>query len=169
MQLPPNAERVNFTIKGLVFSAPEPFVEGDIITAAEAAVLNQVFRENIRNNFASTVEKAKEEAAKSGSTVDRDTLQESLDKYIEAYEFGVGVRRAPGVSRAVDPVEAEARSIALSRIKEGLRAKGLQISKVGKERLDELVNEALAAHPQLYERAKAIIEARQAAIADLGM
>lgn len=96
---------MNLTIAGQTFDVPEAaIVIGEPKTEGEVQVLQQVRRENIRNNFAARVKKATEE----GYTQEKhQELQAALTEYANGYAFGV--RSAGGGTRIVDPVEREAR------------------------------------------------------------
>ncbi len=49
------------TIQGANFNAPQPYDEGHVLTVNEASALNQVFAENLRNNFAARIKRSAEE------------------------------------------------------------------------------------------------------------
>lgn len=98
-------EAVQLTIGGQTFNVMERYEEGHEITAGEASALNQVLRENIRNNL----------AKKEGLT------QDQVDQYANEYQFGV---RTPGAGRTADPVMTEYMRLARAKIKEALKAKG---------------------------------------------
>lgn len=144
--------RTDITVAGVILSVPQPFTEGHVLRANEAAVLNQTYAENLRNNFAGTVKKAKEGEAEP----DTAALQAALDEYINTYDFGVrrvGTRTVP-----LDPVHREALRLAGEAVKAALHKKGMSIKEIGKERFDELANQLLSDRPELMERAKQIIE-----------
>ena len=48
------------TIQGGQFQIPMPFSEGHTLNGPEASAMNQLFAENIRNNFAGKMKKAEE-------------------------------------------------------------------------------------------------------------
>lgn len=98
------------TIAGRQFTATPIYAAGNVLTENEANALNQVRFENLRNNFAP---KAKEGAS-----------QEDFDAYASSYQFGV---RTGGGSR-LDPVQAEAMSLAKDQIKAALKSAGKNIS-----------------------------------------
>lgn len=148
------------TIAGVSMEVPAPYSEGHTLTATEAAVLNQTYSENIRNNFASTVKKAKESAEEAGTEVDEVELQLSLDEYVSGYQFGV--RRGGGGSRTpMDPVDKEAKRIAESKVKVALKKKGIAFKDVDKDNFNEVVTRVIAENPQIREAAEAIVAARQ--------
>ena len=98
----------NLTIAGEVFEvADDPkIIAGQPLTEGMVASLQQTRRENIRNNFASKVRDATNDGEDELSQDDKNQLQQQLNQYAEAYEFGV---RAPSARRVTDPVEKEAR------------------------------------------------------------
>lgn len=151
MKFAKSTPRADKTIQGLVFSVPQPFTEGHTCTANEAAVLNQTLAENVRNNMASKVDKAKE----NGST---DNIQAEIDEYVTGYEFGV---RKGGSIGPKDPVEREALAIAESKVKEALKAKGYSLKDVGTERIRELAKETIGKYPEITEQARQIVETRK--------
>lgn len=148
--------RVAVTIAGVALNVPQPFAEGHVLRANEASVLNQTYAENVRNNFASAVKKAVEEAKAAGTNLDTDALQAALDTYLNEYDFGT--RRTGTRTVSLDPVQREALRLAQEAVKAALHKKGLSIKEVGKERFDELCEQLLANRPELVERAKQIIE-----------
>lgn len=158
MDINPDVERAEVTIKGQKFMVPLPFAEGHVLRQNEADTLNQTFCENIRNNFASKVE----EASENGATPDMAKLQAELDAYVVDYDFGV--RRSGGV-RVVDPVEREAMKIAKERIRVALKKAN---KKATPEEMDVLAKQALEKYPQIRASAKTIVETRNSvAISEL--
>lgn len=113
------------TIAGKIFPLIAPYEEGHALTAGEAAALNQVRHENVRNNSA--------KAVKDGKWGD-----EEVAKYDAEYVFGE--RKAgggPGVSR--DPVQTEARGLVKATLKAKLEAAGKALPK------GDALNAAIAA------------------------
>ena len=98
------------TIAGKPFTVAPRYAAGHVLTENEAQALNQTYFENLRNNFAT---KAKE----GGS-------QEDFDAYASSYQFGV---RTGGGSR-LDPVRAEAMSLARDQVKAVIKANGKNLS-----------------------------------------
>lgn len=82
------------TISGKKFEVSVPYKAGHTLTISEAAVLNQTYRENVRNNLAKMV-KAYLADGKS-----HESIQEQVDLYTKTYEFG---------ARAVNPATAAQR------------------------------------------------------------
>lgn len=159
-----NSPRSLITISSHLFEVPAPFVEGHVLRANEAAVLNQTYAENIRNNFNSTVREAVEAAKTNGASVDLTQLQEKLNKYITEYDFGVRNRGEPRVY--VDPVDRETRNIAISKVRDALKKKGIKVAAMDKAKMAELVDQVIAKYPQLREQAVRIVEAKKSAGAD---
>lgn len=153
-------------IQGLIFNVESPYEEGHTLTAGEAAALNQVLHENLRNNFASTVKKAVE----ANGNITAEDLQPELDKYAESYQFGVRVSRG-GTRTASDPVLKKALGLAEAAIKAKLASLGKSLKEVGgvawlKERANELVEK----NPAFKEQAKQRLAEEQelaAGMADL--
>ena len=147
--------RRNITIAGVQLSVPEPITEGHQVNENEAAALNQVLAENVRNNFANRVKKAQENGE------DTESLQQELEAYVADYEFGVRRGGGGGSATSKDPVEKEAMALARAKVKEALKSKGHKISDVANEKINELAANALEKHPEFREQAKQIVEARQ--------
>jgi hypothetical protein len=108
----------NLTINGHQFEVPEGLLSRygvgyTLATEGEAHALQQVFTENLRNNFASKV-KAKLNGSEELTPEDQQALQAEFDQYASKYEFGV--RGAGGGPRQVrDPVEKEVRGYGRGR------------------------------------------------------
>ena len=144
MKFEADAPRQDILIQGQTFSVPMPYDEGHQLTSGEAAALNQVLAENLRNNFAAQIKRhdeAKAKALAEGKEFsDPAPTQADLDAYIADYDFGV---RRTGARQVVDPIEKEALTLAVSQVKEALRKKGLKVSDVGTERIKELATQAV--------------------------
>lgn len=144
----------SITIAGHAFNVPSRYSEGHVLTANEAAALNQTFHENLRNNFAKTVKEA-------GETPDLADLQSKLDAYAESYQFGV--RASSGPRAPVDPVGKEAFLIAREAVKAAIRRKGLNPSSYEAKQIAELAAAALEKNKDRFtEIAKQRIAEREA-------
>ena len=139
--------KVKFTVAGLTLLVPEPYTEGQYLNEAEASILNQAYRENIRNGIAPRVKKNPEDA------------QAIVDEYVATYSFGVRQARV-----LLNPVDAEAKKIAVEKVKAALNKKGIKVSDY--EQYDEKVASVMAM-PEVQEVAHAIIEARRALMSDI--
>lgn len=146
-------------INKIAFEAPAPYSEGHTLTANEAAVLNQTFGENLRNNFSSRVTKAQEEAAKNNTEIDLVALQAEFTDYAKDYTFGSS--RGGGVR--LDPVTREAREIARSKVGDALKAKGRVLKEVTTEQMNAYIDQALEKYPAITEAAKKAVAAREKA------
>lgn len=141
------------TIQGTQYTIPANYAEGHVLTEGEASAMNQLFAENIRNNFAGKIKAAEEKKeARPG--------QAELDKYCEEYKFGA---RGPGGPK-LDPIEAEARRLAETAINEALKKKGIKIKDVPDDQFDGWIKEAVETQPQFRTTAKLLLEQRQAAL-----
>ncbi len=159
------APRKDITCQGLILKAPLPYEEGHSLNEREAGALNQTFLENLRNNYASKVVKALEEAetekVEDLTPEQKTAIQRDFDKYCEGYEFGVSG------GRQIDPVRAQAIQLAIAAVKAKLKAKGHKISEVGTEKIKEFAEAAVEANPAFMARAKEIVDARTAAADEL--
>ena len=147
------------TIQGFTLQVPAPFAEGHVLNETEAQVLNQTLAENLRNNFGSQIRKSREEAEAAGEQYNPDpaALQKALDDYVAEYEFGIKRTRSGVV---MDPVERKARSMAKAVIKRAIQDKGVKISQVGNEKINELADSYFQANSEiLLKQAKEVLEA----------
>lgn len=139
--------RKNFTIADKAFTCPQPFAAGHVLTDNEAAVMNQVLSENVRNNIAPKIKKGEE------------VNQEIIDKYVAGYEFGI---RSISTS---DPVQKEIRRIAEDALGKKLASKGMSKAKLTKEQYGEMVDSIIQNnYDALYNRAIQVIEIRAASL-----
>lgn len=157
------------TIQGLTADVLAPYAEGHKVTEAEAAALNQVRAENIRNNTARLVKGAiAENEVEDAEGLPEEVVEDLLGKiaeYDESYEFNmasVGAGRTP-----TDPVEVEAKKIARQLINAQIKAKGGKVSDIDKDKYNAALA-TVAAREDIREQAKAAIEARNT-LAEAGL
>jgi hypothetical protein len=152
-----------FTIQGLTFAVPQPYVAGQLdLTEGEASALNQTFAENIRNNFAGTIQQAEVDYRKANGLaegaevpkdqLDKDSLTTKLAEYAKSYEFGV--RSVRGARIPMDPVGREAYRIAGELIRNALKAKNVKLDSVSKEWMAQAVKDLVEAQPDITAEAK---------------
>lgn len=151
------------TIQGLEIQVPTPFNEGHVLTVNEAAAMNQLFIENIRNNNARHVQAAEKDETR--GAMEAAELQVLVDDYATSYEFGV---RSVGGTRVVrDPVENRTRKIGLAKLDAALKAKGFTrkavTTKFGPEKVEEYLAQILATNPAIAKEAARQIKAERAA------
>lgn len=139
------------TIQGHVFVVPAPYSEGHVINGPEAATLNQTFRENLRNNFASRLRRVSEEHGKDVPEHIMLELKASFQKYADEYEFQ---GKRVGVTR--DPVASEATKIAKDKIREALAKRGTSVKNLKEGKFDELVAGLLHTDPKYATQREAI-------------
>jgi hypothetical protein len=156
----------SITCNGLIFHVTQPYEEGQEIKANEAAALNQLRCENLRNNFAPTVAKAKtnydvEDANELPDEVKAE-LQEAFEQADEEYEF---YKHTRSTRLPKDPVAAEAMNMARDLVKDMLAKQGYSIAGkengIGKERYNSLVQSILdhEVHGKnLREKAKLMVD-----------
>lgn len=150
MKFTTETARATAKIQGETYTVPQPFAEGQTLTTNEAAALNQVLVENVRNNMASQIKKAKDEGK------DLPT-QADVDKYVEEYEFGARRGGAPA-----DPVEREALEIAKGLVRDALKNKGYKLGDVAASDVTKLANDVLEKHgEQIRKQAAAIVKQRE--------
>ena len=160
-----DAPKRNITCQGLVLSAPLPYDEGHELTKNEAGVMNQTYVENLRNNFAGKIQKAcKDNKVEISSDLPDEikaSLQKAFDDYGDGYEFGVR-----GVT-SVDPIRSQAIQLAIGKVKEALKKKGMKLAEIGAEKIKEMAEAAVDSKPKFMERAEKIIAAKRLAAEDL--
>lgn len=147
------------TIQDWLAKIPAPYLPGHALNENEAGAFNQLFAENIRNNFAKKVKDAREKAEKDGGQVDFDTLQSELDAYAATYEFGARKGGGGGDSTLPkDPVQRAAHILARDKIRAHAKAKG---KKLTPEQVASLVPQLLEKNPSIIEEARRQVEAAQ--------
>lgn len=166
MKLDDNTKYGTVKIQGVDFEVPQPYVAGTReLTEGEASQLNQVLAENLRNNFASTVDKAQEDAAKANGVevtavtndmLDLGALNKAFEDYCDTYEFGV---RRGGAPRITDPIEREAMDMATAAVREAIKKQGIKLADVPAEKIRDLSTKLLAKNPAIREEAKRRVEA----------
>jgi hypothetical protein len=148
LQIPNNVQTKQIIIQGHAFVVPVPFSEGHVLSGGEASAMNQVFHENLRNNFASRIKKLEGDGA-----IDISSLQNELDEYAVEYEFGV--RQS---ATAADPVEREAMKLARQAVKAALKNANREESK---DWIEEAAGRQIEKNPIYMAKARIIVEARQ--------
>lgn len=157
MEITENTPRTAITIQGETFEIGQPFGEGHICNANQAAALNQLLAENIRNNFGAQMKKAE----KDGKDIPD---QADLDTYVEKYEFGI---RTGGFASA-DPVEREARKMAADHVKAAWRDEGYPMKDLTAEDLNNYINDIMAENGDaLREVARENIDRRKSVVSGL--
>lgn len=126
-------------IQGVTVTVAQPYAEGHPLTAGEAKALNQVRAENIRNNMASVVKSAK---AEDGSITDEAlaSVAAAVAKYDVEYEFTL-TSAGGGSRRTLDPLEKECIAIVKAQISAQIKAKGIKLKDVPKEKIEELIEQ----------------------------
>ena len=169
MQYDTNTPRAELTIEGVKLSAIAPYQAGHPLTEAEASVLNQTFRENLRNNMAGKISSMLEEAEKVGGKLNLTDAQSALDAYTAGYEFGVR-KAGGGAPRVSDPIEREARSIARSKVTEAVKKKGHKVKDIPVEQfngwIDAVLKKDKDGDQSIWKAAKTIVEAAKEVGAD---
>lgn len=127
VQFTENTVRSNIKVSKVNYTIPCPFEEGHVCTANEAKALNQLLKENVRNNFAS---KIKEDAP--------IPSQEEFDAYVSNYEFGIRS------ITSTDPVMKEMIKIAEGLVMKAIEKAGLTKKSLGTEAFNKKVDEILA-------------------------
>jgi hypothetical protein len=150
------------TIQGTELSLEVPYSEGHVLTAAEASQLNQVYCENLGNNFRSKVK----EMLEGGSSV--DDIQAAFDAYADAYEFG-SRRASSGTKRTADPIEKEARALAKRALTEFFKKKDIDYSSLSVDEKEQSLRTYMEKHGEKVREIAARRVADQKAMAEAGL
>jgi hypothetical protein len=149
------AETHTIQIQGENFTFAPPYAEGHVLNGAEANQLNQVYGENMRNNFAKKVKEAKE-----AGSFDLATFQAQFDKYADKYEFGARVGGGGGGRR--DPVKSEAIAIASDKVRDALKKGGKNLKDYSAKQVREAAEKLLARDSSIMELARQRVAENQA-------
>lgn len=159
----PSAEPTQIiTIQGYEFTAGMPYKEGDVLSKNEAAVINQTYGENLRNNFASRIKKAIADVTKAqfpeGTEVPPGfkpqlsderlaELRLQFDAYEADYEFnGRRANRGPA-----DPVEAEVRRETKKIVLQALKDNNIDVKTLPDGKLEEYISGTIERMPQIRQ------------------
>lgn len=141
----------SITVAGHIFEVAQPYAAGTHdLSEGEAAALNQVRAENIRNNMASRVKAAMKDAPE-GTPLPAELVEE-FAAYERDYAFAI---RQPGQVRETDPIAVEARKIARATLAAAIKAAG----KSRKDYTDEQFENLLSAVAAKDEVQKAAVKA----------
>lgn len=146
-------------------SVPQPYTAGNhTLTEGEASALNQVIAENLSNNLRKKIVEGNPDNNDQPWT--EAEVQALVDSYLAEYE--IGVRRAGGERRVVDPVEREARKIARAKAVALVKENGMKASDVD---LDPLIDTIFDANRDVLmsEGAKIVKAAEKARQASEGL
>jgi hypothetical protein len=155
------ADKQTITGKGYELNVPAPFTEGHELRQVEADQLNQVYAENIRNNITGKIKRHYEQHNEYPSA---EQVQQWVDEYVPTYDFGRQGSGGPKMS----PVERQALSLARDAVKKKIRQReDLDLNSYSKEDIEGFAKQAIEQYPELTERAKQIVEAKQGASSDL--
>ena len=124
------------TIAGYLFPVTQPYEAGQTINEAEAKALNQVRAENIRNNQATAIKKAKDDEGNLSDEAYAE-LKKAVAEYDAGYEFSLA--SVGGGRSTLTPVEKEARKIARTLITDALKAADRKVGDVDKEKLSAAI------------------------------
>lgn len=139
------------TISGKQFTIAAPYAEGHVLTANEAAALNQTFRENIRNQLAKRV-------------AEGTAGQADVDAVAESYRFDTRGHGGGGARR--DPVMAEALRQATEMVKDLIKQKGHNLSDYPAATIKQYAEQVLERRPNLVDEARERIAAQRAKAAE---
>jgi len=148
----------SITISGEVFTINDAYAEGATINALEAGALNQTRAENIGNSFRTKVKALKDEGAFDEKAA--AAMQEEIAKYAGEYQFSTGG------GRSADPIQKEAKGIAMQQVDAAISAKGVTKTayiKENKDKYDALVAQ-VQAMPEVQKKAAELVKARSVSL-----
>jgi hypothetical protein len=148
----------DITIQGQELEVEVPYTEGHVLTKAEASQLNQVYLENIGNNFRNKVK----EMLDAGAAV--DAIQAELDKYASEYEFGTRRVSTASPKRTTDPVMKEARALAKKALVDFFKKKDIAFADLPTDDKEQAIKTYFERHG---EKVMAIAARRVADAADM--
>lgn len=165
MEIAKDTPQRKVVIQGVQIEVASPFAEGHTCTANEAAVLNQVLAENVRNNTAKSVS-ALNDAAGEGNTADPAAVQKLVNEYIASYEFGV--KRGGGGTLGATEEERYLRSEARKAVRKALSARGHKLKDIDASEINRLADEALETNADFKKRLLAQFKQFKATEASIG-
>jgi hypothetical protein len=142
-------------IKQYQFELLREYTAGHVLTEGEAAALNQMLTENIRNNAYPWVVKA----AQGGflTAEQQQELSERINEYANNYQFKTRVR-----TKSATPLESTARELAIQEAEIWGQQNGYSPdSHEVNSKFHELLTD-----PQVRERARDLIRHRQSVVED---
>lgn len=142
--------RSDIKVNKVDYTIPCPFEEGHVCTANEAKALNQLLKENVRNNFSARI--------KTDAPV---PTQEEFDAYVAGYEFGIRS------ITSTDPVMKEMIKIAENLVMKSLEKAGVTKKALGTENFNKKVDEILGNpdyEAKIRAKAEQIIEIKASAM-----
>lgn len=158
-----NPQLRDITIQGQELEIEVPYAEGHILTKPEAAQLNQVYLENIGNNFRKKVQELLEGGAAT------EAIQAALNTYADEYVFGTRRSAGSGPRKAADPVLREARILAKRALTDFFKKKELNFADLTSEEKEAAIKEYFVRHGDRVMEIAARRVADAAAINEAGM
>lgn len=136
------------------FDILREYQAGHICTAGEAAALNQMLIENIRNNVYGFVVREVRNSPGNVLTVNQQVdLQKQINQYVETYHF----KSNPMRYRPMTPIESATRELARQEAEIWGQQNGyLPDSEEVGEKYKELLN-----NPEIIDRAREILRSHQ--------
>lgn len=135
----------------IVVTVQSHYGSGHVCSAIEAAVLNQVRIENIRNNIRTRVRSADEKGEGAPDPAE-------LQAYADEYSFATKASRGVGI----DPVDTEERRLAALAVRAKMDQQGIKRSSIDKDTFNGYVDQVVAGG-RFRSRAEAVVAERKAA------
>jgi hypothetical protein len=145
------------TIQGLKVPLEDKYAPGHQIDLGEARALNQLRRENLRNNFGPRVKAAVSAA------VPEEALQDMFKEYAQAYSFSTN----PGERNAMSKLEYHQRALAKEALGAIMKRKGLSMDEMSPDHLEVAIATLIRERPSIREEALARVQTADASVADM--
>lgn len=142
------------TIAKQTFTVSLPFEPGHVLTEGEAKALNQTRTENISNSLRKKLTELLGDEPTPEAIAQAQAMVAELDG---SYQFTVA--NASGGRRVTDPLEKECKVVARAYITQQLREAGKTAKEMGKEWMDEKIEDVFS-HEKIVALAKKRIAER---------
>lgn len=151
------------SVYGVTANIDEPYAEGHTINAAEAKALNQTYAEAVGNNTRSQLKKLLPEGEKAMPEAQHAEARKIIEDYNKDYEITLA---STTTRTTLDPVEKEAKKIASDLIKGKMKADGIALKDVDKDKLNEKIATVMQ-NEKVIAAAKKAVAARSKVSDDL--
>jgi ABC-type amino acid transport substrate-binding protein len=132
------------TIAGIAFQAPLRFTEGHVLSANEASALNSLLHREVGAKIKTQIEKLR----KNGEEINVQAFQNILEDLSASHDF------TTRSANSFDPIQREAFKILRPLVLNALKKKNIDIKTLPEGKLEELLVQALAKRPDIYDEAK---------------
>lgn len=149
----------------LSVTVAQPYSEGHVMTAVEAAKLNHVLADSVRTSLTAKLKRLYEIATAAGEDFNAAAHASDFQSFADAYNFSV--RTKGGGRPSADPIEKLAHKIAKEQVNAAIRNKGGNPSDYSAEQIAEYVAKVLEHKPEIREEATRRIESSRKMATDM--